>query len=1000
MSDLLERLRAALSDRYDVEREVGRGGMAIVFLAQDIRLGRPVAIKVLRPDIATSIGSDRFLREISVEARLTHPNILPLHDSGDADGLLFYVMPYVEGESLADRLRRETQLSVDDAIHIAVQVAGALAYAHDHGIVHRDIKPENILLVGQNALVADFGIARAFESGDARLTETGLVVGTPQYMSPEQSTGQYMVDGRSDIYSLGCVLYEMLIGEPPFTGPTVSVVLARHAVEQVPQIHAIRRTVSEAVDRAVQRAMEKTPADRFAKAEQFAEALIRGDTAPSGARIQRMSLFRAPVLRNALAAGVGAIALAVVAFVGIRAIRPTPPAAALDPNLVAVMPFRVRGTLDAELTDLSEGLAELLYVRLPGEGGPRAVSPAAITSGLGERSRLDDAPLDVAIGIARNLGAGRLLIGQLWSVAGELVLSAAVHSVPDGAEVTRIERVSGPSDSLLSLVDRLAAELITRSAGEDGRRLSELVSTDLTALRAYLAGKAAFARGEYETSVRSFEEALRIDSTFALAGLGLAAAGMFYSGEGLDDAVDQGIALAWAASDRLAPRDRAYLDAMAGPRYPASSSYREHLAAWEGAVLAAPDRSDAWHQLAEALLHWGPWIGKADSRERASAAFQRALDLDSSLAPAVGHLLDLAAAEGDTAAVRRLGARYFALDSIGDLAEYYRWRTAVALGDSASLLQLRARFDELNQAVLERVSAVAQLDGLDMRDAVSATDAWLKKEGSGGAVRWTLRKHAELALNRGRPAEALGYSVRAGPARGVNPRDALTSVVEALYWQADSATAAQLVAERAAGADQASGEDRDAGSPLHYDVCAVNLWRLAHGDLTTVRRAIRHLQQIRSPYQSFGTGHSGVCAALLDAELAHALGRPDAALLLDRLDSLAASGPPSTSWMLVAANLAVARLKQAAGDLEGALAAVRRRSYQYDMWEPRVLVGLSTFLREEGRLAALVGDRDAAVRAYTHYLALRDDPEPSVAPEVARVRDELAQLVAEQGGGP
>ncbi len=995
MLPTIARLSAALADRYTIERELGAGGMATVYLAEDVKHRRKVAVKVLRPELAAAIGPDRFLREIEIAAKLTHPHILSLHDSGEADGLLFYVMPYVEGESLADRLRRETQLSVDDAIHITVQVAGALAHAHDHGIVHRDIKPENILLSGRNALIADFGIARALESGEARLTETGLMVGTPQYVSPEQSSGQYNVDGRSDIYSLGCVLYEMLIGAPPFTGPTVSVVLARHAVEQVPQIHAIRDTVPESVDRALHRALAKTPADRFASASDFADALLMGDMEPAEARSERISLPRARRLKQALIAAVGVLVLGAVASVGIRAVRSRPPAVALDANLVAVMPFQVRGTLDADLRDLSEGLAELLYIRLPGGGGPRAVSPAAITSGLGE-TRRDDAPLDVATRIAGQLGAGTVLLGQLWSVAGELELSAAVHAVPTGDEVTRIERVSGPADSLLSLVDRLAAELITRSAGEAGRRLSELVSTDLTALRAYLAGKAAFARGEYAASVQSFEDALRVDSTFALAGLGLAAAGMFYPAEGLEDVVDRGIAFAWAARDRLGPRDRPYLDAMAGPHYPASSPYREHLAAWEGAVSAAPDRSDAWHQLAEALLHWGPWIGKSDSRERAAAAFQRALDLDASLAPAVGHLLDLAAAEGDTAAVRRISARYFALDSIGDLANFYRWRTAVALGDSVSVSRLRSKFGELSQAVLERVSAVTQLDGLEVRDAVSATAAWLKKEGSSRAVMWTLRKHAELALNRGRPAEALRHSLRAGTARGLMPRDVLTSVVEALYWQADSATAATLVAERAAGADQAE-VDRDADSPVHYDVCAVNLWRLAHGDLTTVPRAIRHLRQITSPYRSFGTGHSGVCAALLEAELAHALGRPDAAMLLERLDSLAASGPPSTSWMLVAANLTVARLKEAAGDLEGALAAVRRRSYQYDMWEPRVLVGLATFLREEGRLAALTGNRAAAVRAYTHYLALRDDPEPSVAPEVARVRDQLAQLSDKQG---
>ncbi len=219
VADLLTILRQAVADRYTVERELGRGGMATVFLAEDVKHRRPVALKVLHPDLAAALGAERFLREIEIAARLQHPHILPLYDSGTAAGFLYYVMPYVEGESLRDRLMRERQLPLDDALRIATEVAGALAYAHSHGIVHRDIKPENILLAGGTAVVADFGIARAITAaGPAAgepLTQTGTVVGTPAYMSPEQATGRSEIDGRSDQYSLACVVYEMLVGEPP-----------------------------------------------------------------------------------------------------------------------------------------------------------------------------------------------------------------------------------------------------------------------------------------------------------------------------------------------------------------------------------------------------------------------------------------------------------------------------------------------------------------------------------------------------------------------------------------------------------------------------------------------------------------------------------------------------------------------------------------------------------------------------------------------------------------
>jgi len=279
MSDTLERLRTALTGRYDVERELGRGGMATVYLAQDRKHMRRVAIKVLRPELAAAVGDERFLREIQVTAGLRHPHILPLLDSGAADGLLYYVMPYVEGESIRDRLSRERQLPIDDAVAIATEVLSALGYAHSHDVVHRDIKPENILLESGHAVVADFGIARAVDAaGGAQLTETGIAVGTPAYMSPEQATGEATPDGRSDLYSLGCVLYEMLAGEPPYAGPTVQAITARKLTEPTPSVLRVRETVPEALAEVIERLLAKLPADRFAGAAHAAEELRRAAT--------------------------------------------------------------------------------------------------------------------------------------------------------------------------------------------------------------------------------------------------------------------------------------------------------------------------------------------------------------------------------------------------------------------------------------------------------------------------------------------------------------------------------------------------------------------------------------------------------------------------------------------------------------------------------------------------------------------------------------------------
>ena len=273
MADQLERLREALAGHYDVERLLGQGGMAVVYLARDAKHERSVAIKVLKPELSATIGAERFLREIRVAAQLQHPNILGLYDSGVADGLLYYVMPFIEGESLRDRLDREHQLPIEDAVRIVREAAEALHYAHERKIIHRDIKPENILLQGGHALVADFGIAKAVEAASGqKLTETGMAVGTPHYMSPEQSLGGDM-DGRSDEYSLGCVLYEVLVGQPPFDGPNAMAVLARHSLEQVPSMQVVRNSVPDAVEDAVFRALEKTPADRYPSMKEFAEAL-------------------------------------------------------------------------------------------------------------------------------------------------------------------------------------------------------------------------------------------------------------------------------------------------------------------------------------------------------------------------------------------------------------------------------------------------------------------------------------------------------------------------------------------------------------------------------------------------------------------------------------------------------------------------------------------------------------------------------------------------------
>ena len=274
MSDPVTRLNAALSGRYAIERELGEGGMATVYLAEDIKHNRKVALKVLKPELAAVVGAERFLAEIQVTANLTHPHILPLHDSGEAEGFLYYVMPHIEGENLADRIDREKQLPIDEAVALASKVAGALQHAHEHGVIHRDIKPGNTLLQDSEPVVADFGIALALGvAGGTRLTETGLSVGTPFYMSPEQATGDQAVGASTDTYALGSVLYEMLVGEPPYPGTTAQAVLGKIITGKPVSATEHRPAIPANVDAAVRKALEKLPADRFSSAQDFVRAL-------------------------------------------------------------------------------------------------------------------------------------------------------------------------------------------------------------------------------------------------------------------------------------------------------------------------------------------------------------------------------------------------------------------------------------------------------------------------------------------------------------------------------------------------------------------------------------------------------------------------------------------------------------------------------------------------------------------------------------------------------
>ena len=530
MADLREQLEGGLADRYRIERELGRGGMATVFLAQDLRHERPVAVKVLHPELAHVLGQERFHREIKLAARLQHPHILSVHDSGETAGQLWFTMPFVQGESIRQRLLREKQLPVEEALRIATEVARALDYAHRQGVIHRDIKPENILLTGEgDTLVADFGIGRALGQAAAgeQLTETGMIVGTPAYMSPEQGAGERELDGRTDIYSLGVVVYEMLAGEPPYTGPTAQAILARRFTGDVPRLRQLRPAVPDPVEQAILKALASVPADRYATAAGFARALVP-PAAPtlvstaakdsSGAVATTLRKARRRVPAAAWALGLGFLIGLGVLFAWRRSHAGTE---TTEATRLAVLPFENLGRSDEEY--FADGLTDAVRGKLAGLPGLQVTA----RSSSSQYKHTTKSPQQ----IGQELGVRYLLTGTVrWEkgTGGQNRVQVSPELVQVSTASTRWQE---PFDASLTDVFQVQADVAARVAqalgatlGSGERKALETRPTrNLAAYDAFLKGEEiSNSLGNIDPTVLRralghYEEAVALDSTFSLA---------------------------------------------------------------------------------------------------------------------------------------------------------------------------------------------------------------------------------------------------------------------------------------------------------------------------------------------------------------------------------------------------------------------------------------------------------------------------------------------------
>ncbi|MGH7498307.1 MAG: protein kinase domain-containing protein [Gemmatimonadales bacterium] len=655
----IERLRTVLTGHYTLERELGRGGTATVYLARDLKHARPVALKVLRPDVTEALGAARFLREIRIAARLTHPNILPLHDSGKAAGLLYYVMPYVAGDTLRERIRRDGQLPLDDALRIAGEVADALAYAHAEGVVHRDIKPENILFGAGHAMVADFGIARAMSAASSDEARSGpRVLGTPAYMSPEQASASDVIDGRSDVYSLGCVLYEMLSGEPPFTGATAQAIAAKHLELAPTPLRTVRPELPQWVQVVVERSLAKLPADRFQSASSFAAALGAPTATEEVETVETVETVEKPSGRWATAVLIAIAALAAAFVLRHRAEITSSSAPSRhaglealsgDPTHLAVLYFDPAGT-DSNLRSVANGLTEDLIDRL-GE-----VQALSVVSANGVRRYRDQpAPLD-SLGAA--LGVGTLVTG---TVGGTVAHPSVTVRLVDPASGRQLDsKVIEPPGDVLALRGALAEQVaffLRARLGEE-IHLRDLRSGTRDAGAWVLVWRAQKLREDAKSLFRAG------DSPAAHRTLDTADSLLVLAIRRDTDWVDPALLRAWIAADRIDPDDTTASRSLSRwvpvglahvsevldkrPGYPPALGLRGWLrfADWQyngrgdlgeldnaerdlraAAVPDNPSQAFAWSVLSTLLVERGAF-------EEANVAARRAYDADAFLSDA------------------------------------------------------------------------------------------------------------------------------------------------------------------------------------------------------------------------------------------------------------------------------------------------------------------------------------------------------------------------------
>lgn len=962
-----ERLASALADRYRIERELGHGGMATVYLAHDLKHDRRVAIKVLHAELAHALGPERFAREITVTAQFDHPFILSLLDSGVVEPvaghgrqLLYYVMPYAEGESLRDRLRRQRQLPLDEALQVTREVAEALGYAHARGVIHRDIKPENIMLSGGHARVADFGIARAINAaGDERLTETGLAIGTPAYMSPEQSMAERDIDGRSDLYALGCVLYEMLAGEPPYTGPTAQAIIAKRMTDPVPSVRTVRETVPTYIDRALASVLAKSPADRFPTAAQFVEAL---DPSPATTAVvvgQRKSRTRAWV------AGIGA-ALALATLAGWLVARSPRPQVAPSASVIAVLPF-LPSTPDTALARLGRDLVVTVSANLDGVGGIGTADPQLVLA------RTDDVQggpgTAEAIALGRSLGAGSVVIGTLVHMGPNVRLDLKLLSTSGDSQPMARATLTGAPDSVSALTDSVTWALLRqvwRRGEPPSPSYASLTTRSVPALRAFLEGEQFVVAGRWPQAIDAYDRAIKADSTFWLAGWRYNMARIWVHGGSKDSVLRRGYESHLSA---FGERDRMLIEL---DRDEGVLSQEATFARLRSMERQFPGDWTVWWAYADQLIHWGPLIGYSNAEVR--AALQRTVDLNPKLMPMWEHLFSASVGRDSSQAALALKAmsaggydtrfKRLMLDAGGQLPVPLRDSIAVKMVSDTNWfarvlpsLDLTAAGYPAGQVEFNR-----RLIDLDPQGPFTADVL------EGTAIAWATRGAWDSALVTFQRAVSLG---RKSPVR-------LYAMGVSGAWLGGIDTA------RAIALRPAAAKYLDRISPDSTALRALLQAQLAWGDglLAVLRQDQRGIGQARARLQQSGAGEARfMVRTLAGFELELAGAKQAAAESLGVLDMADLTGNlgAQDAYARSAAHLEASRLLLQQGDTVRASKQLVWHEAAIPMsWEGyRSLLFSALAYYQLARIEEEQGQHDLARDHYQQFLRRYDMPPPA-----------------------